>query len=291
MILFHGKEALVYKKKLYFQHMENEFSLKGKVIVVTGGTGVLGHSFIKALAKAGASLGILGRNGKIAEERKNEIINSGGKAITLIADVLNAAQLALCREKIINEYGKIDGLINGAGGNLPEGVIQPGDDIFDLDMDGMKKVMDINLWGTVLPTKIFGKSIAENGGGSIVNISSVSALRPLTKVLGYSMAKAAVESFNKWFAIEMANRYSDKIRMNALVPGFFLTEQNRILLTDANGGLTQRGNSVIEHTPFKRFGNPSELEGALMWLMSDASKFVTGTTIIVDGGFTANAGV
>jgi NAD(P)-dependent dehydrogenase (short-subunit alcohol dehydrogenase family) len=267
------------------------FSLKGKVIVVTGGTGVLGYSFVKCLSQAGAAIGILGRNEKVSNDRAKEITDAGGSAIALIADVLNEKQLVSCREKVMKVYGKIDGLVNAAGGNVPEGILQPEDDLFALNMEGMKKAMDINLWGTVLPTKVFGKSIIESGNGSIVNISSVSASRPLTKVLGYSMAKAAVESFNKWFSIEMANRYGDKIRMNAIVPGFFITEQNRALLTDGKGGLSNRGQKVINHTPFKRFGQPSELEGALVWLMSDASKFVTGTVVTVDGGFTANSGV
>ncbi|MDZ4810027.1 MAG: SDR family oxidoreductase [Bacteroidota bacterium] len=271
--------------------MDNDFSLKGKVILVTGGTGILGYAFIKALFNAGAIVGVLGRNEAKANERANEIIDAGGQAIALIADVLNKEQLEECRKKVLDKFGKIDGLVNAAGGNVPEAVLQPEDDIFSINIGGMKKAMDVNLWGTVLPTLIFGKSIAESGGGTIVNISSVSAERTLTKVLGYSMGKAAVESFNKWFAVELANRYGDRIRMNAIMPGFFITEQNRMLLTDGSGGLTQRGKSVIKQTPFKRFGEPSELGGALVWLMSDASKFVTGTTITVDGGFTAFSGV
>jgi len=267
------------------------FSLKGKVIVVTGATGVLGYSFIKAISHAGASVGVLGRNEKVANERVEEINSAGGKAIALIADVQKEAALKECCTKIIHAFGKIDGLVNAAGGNIPEAVLQPGDDIFAMNVEGMKKAMDVNLWGTVLPTLIFGKAIAENDGGSIVNISSVSVPRTLTKVLGYSMGKSAVESFNKWMAVELANRYGDKIRMNALVPGFFLTEQNRTLLTNEDGSNTNRGNSVITQTPFKRFGNPDELAGALVWLLSDASKFVTGTTITVDGGFTAFSGV
>lgn len=267
------------------------FSLKGKVIVVTGATGVLGYSFIKALSAAGAILGVLGRNEKVANERVEEIISAGGKAIALMADVQNESALKESCIKIIQAFGKIDGLVNAAGGNVPEAVLQPGDDLFAMNVAGMKKAMDVNLWGTVLPTLIFGKAIADNGQGSIVNISSVSVPRTLTKVLGYSMGKSAVESFNKWMAVEMANRFGDAIRMNALVPGFFLTEQNRTLLTNADGSYTARGNSVIAQTPFNRFGNPDELAGALVWLLSDAAKFVTGTTITVDGGFNAFSGV
>ena len=268
-----------------------KFSLKGKVIVVTGATGVLGLSFIKAIADAGGIVGVLGRNEKVANERVEEIIKNGGEAIALIADVMNEEQLIAAKNKVIAKYGKIDGLVNGAGGNVPEAIVQPDQDVFSLQMEGMKKAMEVNLWGTVSPTLIFGKAIAENGGGSIVNISSVSAERTLTKVLGYSLGKAAVDSFTKWFAVEMAKRHGDKIRMNAIMPGFFLTEQNRTLLTDGNGGYSPRGGSVINHTPFNRFGNPEDLDGALVWLLSDASKFVTGTKVTVDGGFNAFCGV
>jgi NAD(P)-dependent dehydrogenase (short-subunit alcohol dehydrogenase family) len=269
----------------------NIFSLEGKVIIVTGATGVLGYSFIKAIASAGGIVGVLGRNEERAKERVEEIIAAGGKAIALIADVQNESTLKECCNKVIHAFGKIDGLVNAAGGNVPEAVLQLGDDIFSMDINGMKKGMDVNLWGTVLPSLIFGKAIAANGLGSIVNISSVSVPRTLTKVLGYSMGKSAVESFNKWMAVELANRYGDTIRMNALVPGFFLTEQNRTLLTNEDGSYTSRGEAVIKQTPFKRFGNPDELGGALVWLLSDASKFVTGTTITVDGGFTSYSGV
>jgi NAD(P)-dependent dehydrogenase (short-subunit alcohol dehydrogenase family) len=181
--------------------------------------------------------------------------------------------------------------VNAAGGNLPEGVLQPEQDIFNMSMDGMKKVMDVNLWGTLLPTQVFGEAIAKTGKGSIVNISSMNSKRAVTKVLGYNMGKAAVDCYNQWFAVELANRYGDAIRMNALAPGFFLTEQNRSLLTLPGGGYTPRGESVIKQTPFKRFGNPIELIGALVWLLSDASKFVTGSMICVDGGFSIFSGV
>jgi NAD(P)-dependent dehydrogenase (short-subunit alcohol dehydrogenase family) len=267
------------------------FSLKGKVIIVTGATGVLGLSFINAIANAGGIVGVLGRNEQVANERVNHIVSNGGQAIALIADVMNEQQLIAAKDKVIAQFGKIDGLVNGAGGNVPEAIVQNDQDVFSLQLDGMKKAMEVNLWGTVSPTLIFGKAIAENGGGSIVNISSVSAERTLTKVLGYSLGKAAVDSFTKWFAVEMAKRYNDTIRMNAIMPGFFLTEQNRTLLTDGKGGYSERGGSVINHTPFNRFGDPKELDGALVWLLSDASKFVTGTKVTVDGGFNAFCGV
>jgi len=271
--------------------MENTFSLADKVIVVTGGTGILGNSFVNAIVEAGGSVGILGRNAQVAEERADAINKAGGKAIGLVADVMDEAQLLDCKKQVLDRFGKIDGLVNAAGGNQPEGVLMPGDDIFNMSIAGMKKVMDLNLWGTIIPTQIFGQSIAETGKGSIVNISSMNSKRAISRVLGYNMGKAGVDYYNQWFAVELANRYGDAIRMNAIAPGFFLTEQNRNLLTNADGGYTERGGMVIKQTPFKRFGNPDELKGALVWLLSDASQFVTGTMICVDGGFSVYGGV
>lgn len=271
--------------------MENTYSLKDKVIVVTGGTGILGNSFVNAIVEAGGIVGIMGRNKDIAEKRANDINSNGGQALALVADVLNEDQLQQSLNLILNEYGRVDGLVNGAGGNMPEGVLQPSDDIFSMNIQGMKKVMDLNLYGTLYPTQIFGKAIAETGKGSIVNISSMNSKRAITKVLGYNMGKAAVDCYTQWFAVELANRYGDKIRMNALAPGFFLTEQNRNLLTKPEGGYTERGELAIRQTPFKRFGHPDELKGALVWLLSDASQFVTGAMICVDGGFSIFGGV
>lgn len=270
--------------------MGNPFSLQDKIIVVTGATGVLGHSFINSIADAGGIVGVLGRNEAVANERVDQIIKKGGKAIALIADVTNEEQLQAARDKMINAYGHIDGLVNGAGGNRPRGIVQPGDDIFKLSMEGMKEVMELNLMGTLIPTQIFGPSLVQSKG-SIVNISSVSAQRTLTRVMGYSLAKAAIDSYTKWFAVELSNRYGDAVRMNAIAPGFFLTEQNRTLLTTDDGGYTDRGNTILRQTPFKRFGNADELSGCLVWLLSDASRFVTGTIVNVDGGFNAFSGV
>ena len=271
--------------------MDNSFSLKNKVIVVTGGTGILGNSFVNGIADAGGAVGILGRNQQVAEERAAAINNNGGQAIALVADVLDEASLKAAKETLLNKFGRLDGLVNGAGGNMPEGVLQPDQDIFSMNLDGMKKVLEVNLWGTLLPTQVFGEAIAQTGKGSIVNISSMNSKRAITKVLGYNMGKAAVDCYNQWFAVELANRYGDAIRMNALAPGFFLTEQNRGLLTRPEGGYTDRGEKVITQTPFKRFGNPNELVGALVWLLSDASAFVTGSMICVDGGFSIFGGV
>jgi NAD(P)-dependent dehydrogenase (short-subunit alcohol dehydrogenase family) len=272
-------------------NVENNYSLAGKVIVVTGGTGILGKSFIDGIVAAGGAVGILGRNKEIAEERAAEINKNGGKAIALVADVLNVEELTAAKDKVWAEFGRLDGLVNAAGGNMPEGVLAPEQDIFSMNMDGMKRVTEVNLWGTLIPTQVFGELIAKTGSGSIVNISSMNSKRAITKVLGYNMGKAAVDCYNQWFAVELANRYGDAIRMNALAPGFFLTEQNRNLLTKPEGGYTPRGELVIKQTPFKRFGKPEELIGALVWLLSDASAFVTGSMICVDGGFSIFGGV
>ncbi|MGZ3764780.1 MAG: SDR family oxidoreductase [Mucilaginibacter sp.] len=271
--------------------MENIYSLKDKVIIVTGGTGILGNSFVNGIIEAGGAVGILGRNETVAKERAELINKNGGKAVALVADVLNENELIAAKNQIWDTFGRLDGLVNGAGGNMPEGVLQPEENIFRMNMEGMKKVMELNLWGTLLPTQIFGEAIAQTGKGSIVNISSMNSKRAVTKVIGYNMGKAAVDCYNQWYAVELANRYGDAIRMNALAPGFFLTEQNRNLLTKPEGGYTPRGESVIRNTPFKRFGHPDELIGALVWLLSDASAFVTGSMICVDGGFSIFSGV
>jgi len=271
--------------------MSDKFSLEGKVIIVTGGTGILGNSFVNGIADAGGTVVILGRNETAANERADAINKKGGKALAVVADVLKQDDLVAARDKILKAFGKIDGLVNGAGGNMPQGVLQPEEDIFKMNLDGMKQVMDLNLWGTLLPTQIFGEEIAKTSNGSIVNISSMNSKRAVTKVLGYNMGKAAMDCYNQWFAVELANRYGDAVRMNALAPGFFLTEQNRNLLTKPEGGYTPRGESVIRNTPFKRFGHPDELIGALVWLLSDASAFVTGAMICVDGGFSVFSGV
>jgi NAD(P)-dependent dehydrogenase (short-subunit alcohol dehydrogenase family) len=271
--------------------MSDKFSLKDKVIIVTGGTGILGKSFVNGIVGAGGTVGILGRNEAVATERADEINASGGKAIALVANVLNTDELITAKNKTLEAFGKIDGLVNGAGGNMPQGVLMPDQDIFKMNLEGMKQVMDLNLWGTLYPTQVFGEAIAQTGKGSIVNISSMNSKRAITRVIGYNMGKAAVDCYNQWFAVELANRYGDAIRMNALAPGFFLTEQNRNLLTKPEGGYTDRGEKVIRNTPFKRFGHPDELIGALVWLLSDASAFVTGSMVCVDGGFSIFGGV
>jgi NAD(P)-dependent dehydrogenase (short-subunit alcohol dehydrogenase family) len=271
--------------------MLERFSLKDKTIVVTGGTGVLGGAFIEAIVQSGGRVAILGRNRAVAEERAHAICQSGGQAVAVIADVLKQEDLERASLEIQASLGPIHGLVNAAGGNIPQAVLAPDADIFSLDTQALEAACQLNLMGTVLPTQVFGKSMAAAGGGSIVNISSVSASRALTRVLGYSLGKAAVEAYTRWMAVELANRYGDKIRINAVVPGFFLTEQNRTLLKTDSGEYTDRAKTILRQTPFSRLGDPEELQGALIWLLSDAARFVSGTIVPVDGGFSAFSGV
>ncbi|GAA4332174.1 SDR family oxidoreductase [Flaviaesturariibacter amylovorans] len=267
-------------------------NLSGKVIVVTGGTGVLGYSFNKAIVAAGGSVCILGRKGDTAEARAAELTAEGGRAIGIACDVLNESDLRRANERILSEFGKIDGLVNAAGGNQPGAVVQPEGDLFALDMGALEAVLQLNLFGSLLPTQVFGQSMRDTSeAASIVNISSVSARTAVTKVLGYSMAKAAIESYTKWMAVELGRRFGGRIRINAIMPGFFLTEQNRSLLTQPDGSLTDRGQKVVGKTPLNRFGRPEELSAALVYLLSDASSFVMGSSLEVDGGFTMFSGV
>lgn len=267
------------------------FSLKDKVIVVTGGTGILGTSFVNAIVEAGGTVVISDIREEPCLKRAEELRAKGYKAIGVPCNVLEEASLNEAKDKILAEFGKIDGLVNAAGGNVPEAVVEPEADIFSMNIDGMKKALVLNLWGTIIPSQVFGAAMAKNGNGSIVNISSVSPKNALTKVLGYSMGKAAIDIYTKWFAVEVANRYGDKIRVNAIAPGFFLTDQNRTLLTNPDGSYKERSHKIINHTPFKKFGQPDDLKGALIYLLSDASSFVTGSEIFVDGGFTKFSGV
>ncbi|MBL7870930.1 MAG: SDR family oxidoreductase [Cyclobacteriaceae bacterium] len=267
------------------------FSLQYKTAVITGGTGVLGTSMAKALAKAGANVVVIGRRKEAGQTVVDEIQQAGGKAIAVQADVLQLEDLKSAKEKILSAFGTIDILINAAGGNMPGATIGVDKTFFDLDPKAFQQVVDLNLLGTVLPSQIFGEVMAAKKVGIIINISSMSAFRPITRVVGYSAAKAAVSNFTGWLAIEMAKKYGAGIRVNAISPGFFITEQNRALLTNEDGSLTARGESVIQSTPFGRFGEPEELIGTLLWLCSDASKFVSGVDVPVDGGFNAFCGV
>lgn len=267
------------------------FSLENKVIVITGATGVLGKHFSLAVAEAGAKVVVMGRNKERADTIVEQIRHIGGDAIAVLADAMEEDQVLLAKEKILQHYGTIDGLVNAAGGNIPGATISPDQNLFDTKIADTKKAVDLNLFGTVIPTFVFGRVIAEKGKGSIVNISSLSAHRPITRVLGYTMAKTAIEGFTKWMSVELAQRYGDGIRVNAISPGVFLTEQNRTLLTNTDGSFTDRANRFINGTPFGRLGNPEELKGTLVYLLSDASAFVSGTSILVDGGFNTYCGV
>jgi NAD(P)-dependent dehydrogenase (short-subunit alcohol dehydrogenase family) len=267
------------------------FDISGRTALMTGGTGVLGSSMAIGLANAGVKVAVLGRRADAGETLIKQIKGNGGEAIFVQADVLDAEALAKANDKVISTYGKIDILVNAAGGNLPGAIITPDKTFFDLEIGEFEKVVDLNLTGTVLPSKIFAKSMVENKKGVIINIASMSSFRSITRVVGYSAAKAAVMNFTEWLAIEMATKVGEGIRVNGIAPGFFITEQNRNLLTKPEGGFTPRGESAIRNTPFGRFGEPEELVGTLLWLCSDASKFVTGVTIPVDGGFNAFCGV
>lgn len=271
--------------------MQNLFSLSGKNAIITGGSGVLGAAMAKGLAKAGAQVGLLGRRKNELEKIENEIKKEGGFAISICANVLDESELREAQKLIHLSLGQIDILVNAAGGNQKGATVLPNQNFFDVDAEALRSVIDLNITGTILPVKVFGKDIAEKKAGCIVNISSMAAYRPLTRVAGYAASKSAISNFTQWLSVEMANKYGEGIRVNAIAPGFFLTEQNRELLTQTDGSLTDRGKQIIGHTPFNRFGDPEELVGTLVWLCSDASKFVTGTIIPVDGGFNAYSGV
>ncbi|MEO5997464.1 MAG: SDR family oxidoreductase [Chitinophagaceae bacterium] len=272
---------------------QHEFNIAQKVIVVTGATGILGEAFVNSLSDADARVVLLGRNESVGNERMNSIIEKGKEALFIKTDVLAKADLLAARDAVLDKWGIIHGLVNAAGGNIPEAVIGPDADVFEMDIDALKRAFDLNLYGTLLPTCIFGKAMSQSKdlkGASIVNISSMAAQSAITRVLGYSMAKAAIDNFTRWMSVELAQRYGDKIRMNAIAPGFFVTNQNRHLLVTETG-YTARGEAVIRNTPFKRFGAPEELTGTLLWLLSDASRFVSGEVVCVDGGFHIFSGV
>lgn len=271
--------------------MKDLFDLTGKVAVVTGGNGILGRAMCAGLCAKGAKVAILGRNKESGEEVASEIRRNGGDATFFVTDVLNIENLKLVKTEVLAKYGAIDILVNAAGGNMPGASVQPHQSFFDIDMDAMRKVLDLNYFGTLYPIRVFAEEMVKQGSGSIINITSATSERPLTRVLGYSSAKAAVKNLTEWLAVEFAQKYGQGIRVNALTPGFFLTEQNRFLLTNQDGSLTARGSLIIQNTPQRRMGNPEDLQGALVYLASDASRFVTGTTTIVDGGFNAFSGV
>ncbi|OHB57788.1 MAG: D-mannonate oxidoreductase [Planctomycetes bacterium RBG_13_44_8b] len=272
--------------------MNDLFDIKGKVIVITGAGGVLCSTMAKALGKAGAKIAVLDLIEDAAKKVADEIKANKGKAIAVKCNVLDKKTLQDAKEKIVAELGPVDILINGAGGNKKDATTSPELSFFDLPSEAIRSVFDLNFIGTLLPTQVFAKDMAERGAGIILNISSMNAFRPLTKIPAYSAAKAAVSNFTQWLAVHVCQNYSKDIRVNAIAPGFFLTEQNRFLLTDEKtGNLTDRGKTIINHTPMGRFGQAEELVGTVMWLLSDAAKFVTGVVVPIDGGFSAFSGV
>lgn len=271
--------------------LEDLFSLKGRVAVVTGATGVLGGAMARGLARVGARVGVLGRREAKAEEVARQISGSGGEAMALPTNVLDEGQLRDARDKVLGRWDRIDILLNAAGGNVPGATLSGDATIFDLPREAFGEVFDLNLVGTLLPIQIFGETMARGAGGCIVNVSSMAATRAITRVAGYSAAKAAVENLTRWFAVDLARRYGDGLRVNAIAPGFFIGEQNRAMLVEEDGSLTERGRAIVQHTPAGRFGEPEELVGTIVWLCSPAAGFVNGVVVPVDGGFGAFSGV
>lgn len=269
--------------------MNEIFSVKDKVVVITGGTGVLGRCIGEYLATQGAKVVLMGRRKDEGEAIVDEIKSKGGEAMFLVTDVMDAKVVQANCDEILARYGRVDALLNAAGGNMKGATIAPDGTFFDLEIDAFRTVLDLNLTGTVIPTQIFLRPMVEAGHGSIVNFSSMAAFRPMTRVAGYAAAKAGISNFTAFMANEVATKFTPGIRVNAIAPGFFLTNQNRALLTNPDGSYTARGNDVIRQTPFKRFGKPEELCGTIQYLISDASTFVTGTVAVVDGGFNAFA--
>ena len=267
--------------------MANLFCVKDKVVIITGGAGILGRGIAGHLAEEGAKIVILDRAAEVGEQIVADIKAKGGEASFYLTDVLNKEVLEQNKKDILAKYGRIDALLNAAGGNMAGATIGPDSTIFDLNIDAFRKVVDLNLFGTVLPTMVFAEIMVEQKKGSIVNFCSESALRPLTRVVGYGAAKAAIANFTKYMAGELALKFGNGLRVNAIAPGFFLTEQNRTLLTNPDGSLTDRSKTILAHTPFNRFGEPEDLYGTIHYLISDASNFVTGTVAVIDGGFDA----
>ncbi len=272
-------------------YIDQLFNLSGKVAVITGGGGVLASAIGQGLAKAGMNIAFLDINQNSAEEAAQRIIDLGGKAIGLKTNVLDMEVLKQTRDEILAQFGRIDLLLNAAGGNMPGASVQDDQTIFDLNIDDLDKVTNLNFKGTVLPSMVFGKVMADQKSGNIINISSMAALQAITRQVGYSASKAAVSNFTMWMSMEMALKFDGKVRVNAIAPGFFIGHQNRALLINPDGSLTERAKKVIANTPMRRFGEADELVGAVLYLTSDAASFVTGVVLPVDGGFSTFSGV
>ena len=281
------------------EYLVSLFGLRGRVAVITGGTGVLGGAMARGLAAAGARVAIMGRRQALAEAVATEIRGAGGEALALPADVLQKGELESARATVLRQWERVDILVNAAGGNVPGATVVGENTIFNLGEDALRQVFDLNLLGTVLPSQVFGEAMAgrtsQQGApspqGCIVNVSSMAAQRAMTRVVGYAAAKAAIDNFTRWLAVELARTYGAELRVNAIAPGFFIGDQNRRLLLNEDGSLTARGQTVTDHTPAGRFGEPSDLVSTLVWLCSPGARFVTGVVVPVDGGFSAFSGV
>ena len=266
------------------------FDLGGRTAVVTGGAGILGGIMAAALAESGARVAVLGRNAARAEARAAELRTAGGEAMAVQADVLDAGELTAARDAVMKAWGRVDILINAAGGNVARSR-NDGTPVFDVPLDAFDEVVKLNLHGSVVPTLVFGEAMAGRRRGCVLNVSSMAVGQALSGVMGYSVAKAALENFTRWMAVELARRYGDGMRVNAIAPGFFITEQNRAVMMDAAGELSQRARRVVAKTPMGRLGRPEEVAGVAQWLCSDAASFVTGVVVPVDGGFSADTGI
>jgi NAD(P)-dependent dehydrogenase (short-subunit alcohol dehydrogenase family) len=273
------------------EYLKTLFNIENKIALLTGGAGILAGEMAKSLLAAGAQVILLDINQENLKRRVADLQSTYPKVFGIVGNVLDEDELKEIRKTILAKYDRIDILINTAGGNLDQATLEVDQNFFDLKIEQFKKVTDLNLNGTVLPTLIFGKIMADQQSGSIINISSMASFKAISRVVGYSAAKAAIDNFTRWLAVELAEKFGNSIRVNAIAPGFILTEQNRILLTNPDGSVTPRGKQIISLTPFRRFGNPDDLVGTVLWLASDASKFVTGTVIPVDGGFSISSGV
>jgi NAD(P)-dependent dehydrogenase (short-subunit alcohol dehydrogenase family) len=268
------------------------YDFTGRNVVVTGGGGVLCSEMALAVAGCGAKVAVLDRDLALAQKVVDRITQAGGTAIPVQCDVLSPERMEEAKKQVTDQLGFADTLINGAGGNNPKATTNPSQPFFSLPPEALRFVFDLNIIGTILPSQVFGRAMAEHKSGVILNVSSMNSFRPLTRIAAYSAAKAGVSNFTQWLAVHMAQEYSPEIRVNAVAPGFFLTEQNRFLMTEqATGALTERGKKVIDHTPMARFGTPQDLLGAVLWLLSPAASFVTGTIVPIDGGFSAYSGV
>jgi NAD(P)-dependent dehydrogenase (short-subunit alcohol dehydrogenase family) len=273
-------------------YIANLFDVRGMVVAITGGGGVLCGEIARGLARAGARVAVLDISDEAACAVADEIQSNGGDALAVTCDVLNRESLLQARATVLERYGVVDALVNGAGGNRAEATTGPEQSFFSLDAGAFERVLDLNLMGIVLPSQVFGELMAQRGAGVILNIASIAAARPMTRVPAYSAAKGAVANLTQWLAVHMAQEYAAGIRVNAIAPGFFLTHQNRYLLTDRETGEpTARGRAIVAHTPLGRYGEPRELMGAVLWLLSPAGSFVHGAIIPVDGGFCACSGV